>query len=139
MKERSFLDTNILIYTDDAADPRKQAIALQLLEAGWNSQNAVISTQVLQEYFSAATKKIGIPVTDARRKVELLGRLDVVSITHSDILQSIDLHRLHALSFWDALIVQMAQQSGCRVLYSEDMHNGLQLGELKIINPFATA
>jgi len=138
MKERSFLDTNILIYTDDAAEPQKQTIAMRLFEAGWNSQNAVISTQVLQEYFSATTRKLHVPVTDARRKVELLGRLDVVSITHADILHAIDLHRLHALSFWDALIVQMAQQSGCRVLYSEDMQHGQKLGELRIINPFKT-
>jgi predicted nucleic acid-binding protein len=49
MKERSFLDTNVLVYTDDADAPAKQAISLSLLRAGWQSGNAVLSTQVLQE------------------------------------------------------------------------------------------
>jgi predicted nucleic acid-binding protein len=47
MKERSFFDTNVLIYTDDNAFPAKQAVAIQLLESGWNSGNIVLSTQVL--------------------------------------------------------------------------------------------
>ena len=139
MRERSFLDTNILVYTDDAASPEKQAIALRLFEAGWESQNAVVSTQVCQEYFVAATRKLGLPAATAGRKVELLGRLDVVSIAHEDILRAIELHRLHALSFWDALIVHMARQSGCRTLYSEDMQHGQRFGGLTIVNPFLSA
>ena len=137
MKERSFLDTNVLIYTDDAAYPEKQAVAIELLESGGNSGNAVLSTQVLQEYFSAVTRKLGVSAETARRKIELLGRLDTVSITPDDILQAIDLHRLHHFSFWDALIVRMAQISSCRVLYSEDMQHGRRIGELMVVNPFA--
>jgi len=60
MKERSFFDTNILVYTDDSVFPDKQAIATQLLEEGWNSGNIVLSTQVLQEYFVASTRKLGV-------------------------------------------------------------------------------
>ena len=137
MKERSFLDTNVLIYTDDAAYPEKQAVAIELLESGWNSSNAVLSTQVLQEYFSAVTRKLGVSAETARRKIELLGRLDIVSITPDDILQAIDLHHLHNFSFWDALIVRMAQISSCRVLYSEDMQHSRRIGELMVVNPFA--
>jgi predicted nucleic acid-binding protein len=32
MSARSFLDTNILLYTDDHDEPRKQKLALSLLE-----------------------------------------------------------------------------------------------------------
>ena len=44
MKERSFIDSNILVYTDDAAFPEKQEIAMALLETGWNSGNIILST-----------------------------------------------------------------------------------------------
>ena len=136
MKERSIIDTNILIYTDDAAFPEKQAIALALLEEGWNTGNVIFSTQVLQEYFSAATRKLGVSAETAQRKIELLGCLDIISVQHEDILRAIDIHRLHKFSFWDSLIIRMAQKSSCSVLYSEDMQHGRQIGDVEIVNPF---
>ncbi len=137
MKERSFIDTNILIYTDDLAFPEKQAIATQLIENGWNSGNIVLSTQVLQEYFAASTRKLAVSPEIAQRKIELLAHLDIISIEHGDIVQAIDIHRLHSFSFWDSLIIRMAQKSCCSILYSEDMQHGQQIGELRVINPFS--
>ncbi len=136
MRGRSFFDTNILLYRDDADAPDKQQLAVELLDSHWQANQAVISTQVLQEYFSAATRKLGVPVETARRKVQLYGGLGIISITHDDILGAIDLHRLHAFSFWDSLIVRMADKSGCQVLYSEDMQHGQKVGAVTIINPF---
>ena len=136
MKERSFIDTKILIYTDDADSPEKQAIAVGLIESGWQNGNAVLSTQVLQEYFSASTRKLKLPAEKAQRKIELLSHLEIASIEHQDIVRAIELHRLHSFSFWDSLIVRMAQKTGCTVLYSEDMQHGQKLSGLRIINPF---
>jgi len=136
MKERSFIDSNILIYTDDAAFPEKQEIALSLLEEAWNSGNIILSTQVLQEYFSAVTRKLGVSAETAQRKIELLGCLDIVSIKHEDILRAIELHRLYQFSFWDSLIIRMAQKTSCFVLYSEDMQHGQKVGDVRIVNPF---
>ncbi len=134
--KRSFFDTNILLYRDDAAYPDKQATAADLLDACWSDNQAVISTQVLQEYFAAATRKLHVPQDIARRKVELYGGLPVASIEHADILQAIDLHATHGFSFWDALIVQMARRTGCRILYSEDMQHGRRIDNVTIVNPF---
>lgn len=136
MKERSFFDTNILIYTDDKTSPEKQTLAIQLLEDGWNSGNIVLSTQVLQEYFAASTRKLGVSPETAQRKIELLAHLDIVSIEHSDIVRAIELHRLHRFSFWDSLIIRMAQKTSCTILYSEDMQHGQQIGGARIVNPF---
>jgi predicted nucleic acid-binding protein len=136
MKERSFIDTNIIIYTDDADFPEKQKIATALLEKGWNSGRLVLSTQVLQEYFSAATRKLGIPAEIAQRKIELLGCLDICSIVHEDIIRAIELHRLYKFSFWDSLIIRMAQKSACTILYSEDMQHDQKIGDVRIVNPF---
>ncbi len=136
MKERSFIDSNILIYTDDAAFPEKQQTAIALLEEGWNSGNIILSTQVLQEYFSAATRKLGVLPETAQRKIELLGCLDIASIDHEDILRAIDLHRLHKFSFWDSLIIRMAQKTACSILYSEDMQHDQKIGNVRIVNPF---
>ncbi len=136
MKERSFIDTNVLIYTDDAAFPDKQQTAIALLEEGWNSGKLVLSTQVLQEYFSAATRKLGVTAATAQRKIALLGCLDIVSIDHESILRAIEIHRLHQFSFWDSLIIRMAQKTACTVLLTEDMQHGQKVGDVRIENPF---
>ena len=136
MSVRSFLDTNVLIYADDLDSPEKREQALSLFEAACLDGTGVVSTQVLQEYFVVATRKLGISASLARRKVELIARLDTVVLGVSDILAATDLHRLHELSFWDALIVRAAQEAGCRVLYSEDLHHGWVLDGLQIENPF---
>lgn len=137
MSVRSFLDTNILIYADDKATPDKQKRALDLIAQHRRERTGVVSLQVLQEYFVAVTRKLHVDPVIARRKVELLGEFDVASPDLNDILGAIDLHRLHGFSFWDGLILRSAKQTGCRMLYSEDMQNLREIDGVKIVNPFA--
>lgn len=136
MPARSFIDTNVLVYTDDADNPRKQRQALELLAEARRAGTGVVSTQVLDEYFVAATRKLGVAAATARRKVELFARLDVVVIDVGDILAAIDLHRLHQFSFWDALVIRAALQAGASRLYTEDMQDGRRIDGLTIVNPF---
>lgn len=134
---RSFFDTNVLVYTDDADSPAKRERALTLLAEHRGKRTGVLSTQVLQEYFVASTRKLRVDASIARRKVELFGRLELVPIGADDILGAIDLHRLHQLSFWDALVVRAALASGCTQVFSEDLQAGWRLDGLTVVNPFA--
>jgi predicted nucleic acid-binding protein len=136
MADRSFLDTNILVYTDDSGDARKRAIALDLVERVRRERAGVVSVQVLQEYFVASTRKLSVDAGLARRKVELFARMDVVQPGLEQILGAIDLVRLNRISFWDALVVRSAIDGRCRVLYSEDMQAGRRFGGVRILNPF---
>lgn len=136
MAVRNFFDSNILVYTDDHDEPRKQKIALDLIEGERLAGTGAVSTQILEEYFTAATRKLAVPAPVARRKVELFARLDLVLIDLDDILAAIDLYQLHQLSFWDALVVRAAQQSGCSVLFTEDLQHGSNIQGLDIVNPF---
>ncbi len=137
MSGRSFFDSNVLVYTDDQDKPDKQRIALQLIESARVSRRGVLSTQVLQEYFVATIRKLKVPATVARRKVEIFSRFDLVQIDTEDILAAIDLHRLHQFHFWDSLIIRAALRSGCSILYSEDLQAGRRINGLEIVNPFA--
>lgn len=137
MSDRSFLDTNVLVYTDDADAPAKQGRALDLVEAARREAWGVVSTQVLQEYFVAATRKLGVPAEIARRKAELFARLELVILDLDHLLGAIDLHRLHSLSFWDALVVRAAADAGCRRLYTEDLQHGRRIEGVEIVDPFA--
>jgi predicted nucleic acid-binding protein len=134
--ERTFLDTNVLVYADDLDAGDKRTRARQVLAELLSSAAAVLSTQVLQEFYVVATKKLSVDPAIARRKVELLARADVVRIDEALILQAIDLHRLHTLSFWDALVIKAAARAGCVRLLSEDLQEGRTIEGVRIENPF---
>jgi predicted nucleic acid-binding protein len=136
MSDRTFFDTNILIYADDKSEPAKRRSALGLIETHRRARTGVVSPQVLQEYFVTVTRKLRLDPAIARRKVELLAEFDVSSPEIPDILAAIDLHRLHGVSFWDALIIRTAKQAGCTMLLSEDMQEGREVDGLRIVNPF---
>jgi predicted nucleic acid-binding protein len=136
MNARSFFDTNILVYADDKRAPAKQSRAIDLVAEHRRDGTGVISVQVLQEYFVTVTRKLNVDSPLARRKVEILSEFDVVVPEVADILAAIDLHRLHAFSFWDALVLRAAQQAGCRVLLSEDFQEGREIDGIQVVNPF---
>lgn len=96
----------------------------------------MVSIQVLQEYFVTVTRKLRVDAETARRKVELIAELDVACPGVSDVLAAIDLHRLHRISFWDALVIRSAKQAGCSILLTEDLQSSRVIDGLKIVNPF---
>jgi predicted nucleic acid-binding protein len=136
MAARSFFDTNVIVYSDDKSAPAKQRRALELLAEHRRAGTGVVSLQVLQEYFVTITRKLHVEPSVARRKVELLAEFHVAAPQLADVLAAIDLHRLHGFSFWDALILRMAQQAGCRVLFSENLQEARQVEGIQVVNPF---
>lgn len=138
MTGRYFVDSNVLVYADDRSAGPKRERARELIREVMRTRKGVLSLQVLQEYFAVATRKLGISAAAARRRVELLGGLDVVILRVEDLLAAIDLHRLHGFSIWDALVVRAALNAGCRILYSEDFQEGRRIDGLQVVNPFKT-
>jgi predicted nucleic acid-binding protein len=136
VSERAFFDTNVLVYADDEDAGTKRDKARALIAKRVATAEAVVSTQVLQEYFVIATRKLGLAAESARRRVELLSQLHVVLVRPEVILSAIDLHRLHALSFWDALVVRCASLGGCAVLFTEDLNDGQIIDGVRVANPF---
>jgi predicted nucleic acid-binding protein len=136
MTGRCFVDSNVLVYADDRGAGPKRERARELIREVMSARAGVLSLQVLQEYFAVSTKKLGISAAAARRRIQLLSRLDVVILGVEDILAAIDLHRLHGFSIWDALVIRAALNAGCRVLYSEDLQDGRRINGLKVVNPF---
>ena len=138
MNGLAFFDTNVLVYADDASSPEKQDRAIALFAEHLRLGTAVVSLQVLQEYFVVATRKLRLAPEVAQGKVEILSRSRVVRFYAHDIIAAIELHRLAHISFWDALIVHAARSAGAALLYSEDLQPGSVLGGVRVVNPFAT-
>src|SRR5437879_6255329 len=138
MNHPAFFDTNVLVYADDSLSPEKQRTAIELFSRHRRQKTAILSLQVLQEYFSAATRKLALAPEFSQQKVELFARAQIVRFEASDIVAAIELHRLVRISFWDALIVHAARLGGASVLYSEDFQDGSTLGGVKVVNPFTS-
>ena len=136
MSALAFFDTNVRVYADDSSSPDKQKKAIVLFKQHRRSNTAVLSLQVLQEYFSAATQKMGLPPEFAQQKVEILARARIIRFEAHDVIAAIELHRLSRISFWDALIVHAARIGGAAVLYSENFQHGATLVGVRVINPF---
>lgn len=136
---RIFLDTNVLVYADAADEPAKQAIAIALIAQLRREGRGVLSTQVLQEYVNVAVRKLGLTPALVRERLAFYAGFDVVGNSAEMIQSALDLHVLHGMAFYDALIVQAAIEGGCAQLWSEDLQAGRLLGKLVIQNPFAEA
>ncbi len=136
MNGREFLDTNVLIYAHDARDTHKRECARELIRRLMRERRGVLSLQVLQEFFAAATKKLKMSSEDARRRIVHYSRFDVVTLNAVDLIAAIDLHRLHRVSIWDALVVRAALNGACMTLHTEDMQEGYVVETLTLRNPF---
>jgi len=51
MKDKIFIDTNILIYAHDLDAGDKNEISADLMRNLWENRRGIISTQVLQEFY----------------------------------------------------------------------------------------
>ena len=136
---RSLLDTNVLVYADATDEPAKQRRALALITALRADASAVLSTQVLQEFVNVALRKLRLPQALVRERIAFYRRFEMVPASVDVIVGALDLHVLHSLPFYDALIVQAAVVSGCQRVLSEDMQHGAVYGGVRIENPFIGA
>lgn len=137
--QREFVDANVLVYAFDSSAARKQQAAQQLLERLWESSTGCVSIQVLQEFFVTVTKKVAkpLPVEDAKARIREFAAWRVFAPTTDDVLAAIDLHAQAKIGFWDAMIVLAAAESGCDILWTEDLSDGQLLRGVRIRNPFA--
>lgn len=135
---KSFLDTNILIYTADHRNKRKRDTARNLVKDIVRNGNGVISTQVMQEFYVAATKKLSIRALQAKKLLHGWENFEVVMVSPVMIRDAIDCSILNQLSFWDALIVMAAEKARCDLLYSEDLNHDQVINGVKIQNPFSS-
>lgn len=135
---RVFFDTNILVYLYDADAPDKKDRASKLFEMEADAGRALLSTQVLQEFYVTVTRKLAVPLTPefAEKVVRNLSVLPLVRIDTSIILAAIGRCRRMQLSFWDALILEAALAGGADRLLSEDLQDGQVIDGLRIENPF---
>jgi predicted nucleic acid-binding protein len=127
-----FFDTNVLLYLL-SGDESKADRAEEVLNGG-----GVISVQVLNEFASVATRKLGMSISEVREVLAAVRAackiVPVSEETHDVGLQILEKFRL---SLYDAMIVAAALLAECKTLLSEDLQHGQKFeGKLEVRNPF---
>lgn len=138
MSAKVFVDTNVLVYSRDASEPEKQAKAAAWMAALWERRAGRLSFQVLQEFYITVTAKIipGMERDAARKDVRALLAWRPLPLDNRILEGAWLLQDRYGFSWWDALIAAAAQAAGCRYLLSEDFQEGMEVGDLRVVNPF---
>lgn len=133
------LDTNVLFYALDAGDDRKHALARDVIERAERA-DCVLPLQVLGELLSAVGRRQKVMLPVAEELVAIWLQLFAIAPTRPDDLATASrMVRAHKLQFWDALIMAIAARAGASILLTEDMHAGLTIDGLTLVNPFDPA
>ena len=140
MSDRTFVDTNVLIYAHDVDAKAKHEKAKSILRELWSQRTGILSLQVLQEFYVNVTRKIATPLPkDVARIVVNSYALWCVETTPAEITTAFRIEDESRIGFWDALIVASAVKSGCVQIFSEDLNSKQIISGIRIENPFDKA
>jgi predicted nucleic acid-binding protein len=137
MSDKTFVDTNVLIYAHDIDAGTKHEIAKAILRDLWSERTGVLSLQVLQEFYVNVTRKITVPLSkDSARLVVSSYGIWCTETTLAEIASAFRIEDESGVSFWDALILSSAAKSGATRILSEDLNAGQRIAGIKVENPF---
>jgi len=139
MNGRFFLDTNIFVYSFDERARGKARRAAELIRRALESGKGTISYQVVQEFFNVALRRFAKPMSVAEAEQYLGTVFRPLLTVHSSqnlFAEALRLANRYQLGWFDALIVASAAEGECSILYTEDMQHGLEVGRLRVVNPF---
>jgi predicted nucleic acid-binding protein len=132
---KAFFDTNVLLYMY-GGDVGKQARAKELFRQYAQAGRMLLSTQVVQEFYAAGSRKLGMPRPELRDATAALLDSPLIIVGPLQITSAIQNEERYRISFWDALILAAAESGGAAILYTEDLNDGQQYGTVLVRNPF---
>jgi predicted nucleic acid-binding protein len=138
MSDKTFVDTNVLIYAHDIDAKAKHETAKRVLQGLWSERTGVLSMQILQEFYVNVTRKIPRPISkESARIVVSTYATWCIDTTHTEIASAFQVEDKWQIGFWDALVVASAVKSGANLILSEDLNAGQIISGVRVENPFA--
>jgi predicted nucleic acid-binding protein len=138
MNDKTFIDTNVLIYAYDVDARTKHDVARNVLRELWTERTGALSTQVLQEFYVNVTRKIPRPLPEASARLIVDSYMAwCVDTTPGEISAAFAIEDSAKIGFWDALIVASAIKARAARILSEDLNPGQRISGVIIENPFA--
>ncbi|MFY8117827.1 MAG: PIN domain-containing protein [Roseateles sp.] len=135
-----FVDTSVLILSEDGARPAERARALGWLMSLWQQRAGRVSTQVLNDFYRQVTTRIQPPMPngDARAEVRRYQRWNPWAVDHATVESAWSIESRFGLAYADALIVAAAKAQGCERLLSLELPHAAQYDSVQILNPLLT-
>jgi predicted nucleic acid-binding protein len=133
---KGFIDTNVLVYQLDKSDLGKRNTCRGIVRDLVSRNDAVISTQVLQEFYVVCTTKLKLKPVFAKGLIHGFENMEIITIGPDLINEAIDASVQNDISFWDSLIIVSAEAAHCKYLYTEDLNDGQIIRNVRIQNPF---
>lgn len=132
-----FVDTSVLILSEDGANPAEREQAMRWLKALWQQRLGRVSTQVLNDFYRSITTRITPPMPngDARAEVRRYQRWQPWAIDHATVESAWSLESRFGLSYMDALVVAAAKAQGCDTLLSLALPHQQLYDSVTILNP----
>ena len=138
MSDKTFIDTNVLIYAHDIDAKVKHEAAKRVLQELWGERTGVLSMQVLQEFYVNVTRKISRPLSkESARLVVSTYTAWCIDTSPAEISSAFRIEDEAHIGFWDALIVASAVKGGANRILSEDLNAGQIISGVRVVNPFA--
>jgi predicted nucleic acid-binding protein len=137
--KRFSLDANVLVYSIDRSSPVKHKRAIAIVD-GAADLDCVLTTQALGEFFFVSTRKGIVSARDAAAQADGWLTLFPTAAPSPAVMRAAFAEVVHhRFAFWDAMLLATANDAGCELVLSEDMHDGARFGNLTVRNPFAGA
>jgi predicted nucleic acid-binding protein len=138
MSDKTFVDTNVLIYAHDVDAKSKHEVAKRVLAELWSERTGVLSMQVLQEFYVNVTRKIALPLSnEVARMVVNSYAIWCIETTPAELSSAFRIEDESRIGFWDALIVAFALKCGASRILSEDLNAEQMIAGIRLENPFA--
>lgn len=134
---RVFFDANVLVYTADNRDERKQRIARDLVTSVLTGRlNAWISVQTLSEFINVSLKKLKLPPDKVEGFLDFFDNIPIINPDLEMIRRSFAIKNRYVIQFYDAMMLAAAERAEAVEFYTEDLNDGQMYCNIKVVNPF---
>ena len=132
-----FFDTNVLVYTADNRDERKQRIARNLIKDALNGRlNGWISVQTLSEFINSTLNKLKLPLDKVDGLLDFFDNLPIINPDRTMPRRGLEIKNRYDIQFYDAMMLAAAERAGATEFYTEDLNDGQFYCDIKAVNPF---
>ncbi len=138
----ALIDTNILVYAYDTAEPQKRLVCRKLVQKCWEKEVlSAVLIQNLAEFYSVVTKKIERPISKGEAEeiiyeIAKSGIWKILEIKITTLATAINFSKLYGLGIYDSLIAAAMTENAIPTIYTENEKDFKRIPGLEVINPF---
>ena len=133
---RTFIDSNVFIYSFLNQGIEKKKVAARLLAQAIRDGNGYISLQVVKEFCNVLAKKSNKPVSEISGTLDIFNRFNLVAGSIASVRRALEIKGRYGIQFYDALMLAAAEAGGCSEILTEDLNDGQFYCDIKAVNPF---